>query len=219
MDHQTGRFALEKRYPLDSLRKTILPRSKWNPYPTATDRKSWERVPEDIRITYIRYGEEASGEAWPALPASLYREFATVGNRSNFEQPYFHRRDLLTMLVTAECCEGRGRFLSAVMNAVWAICEESSWCLPAHIGEQQEGVDLPDVTEPIVDLFAAETASLLAWTVYLLREQLDEITPLISNRLVREINLRVLTPAIDRDDFWWMGFGDRVVNNWNPWIN
>ena len=30
---------------------------------------------------------------------------------------------------------------------------------------------------------------------------------------------RVLVPCLTRDDFWWMGFGNRSVNNWNPWVN
>ena len=33
-----------------------------------------------------------------------------------------------------------------------------------------------------------------------------------------EVDRRVLTPNLDRDDFWWMGFRDKGVNNWNPWI-
>ena len=36
---------------------------------------------------------------------------------------------------------------------------------------------------------------------------------------MREIDTRILTPNLERDDFWWMGFGDRRVNNWNPWVN
>jgi hypothetical protein len=35
----------------------------------------------------------------------------------------------------------------------------------------------------------------------------------------REIDVRILTPCLERDDFWWMGFTSRRVNNWNPWIN
>ena len=34
-----------------------------------------------------------------------------------------------------------------------------------------------------------------------------------------EVDRRILTPALERDDFWWMGFTPREVNNWNPWIN
>nr|MBC8373756.1 heparinase [Planctomycetota bacterium] len=118
---------------------------------------------------------------------------------------------------------GKGRFLDAITNAVWAICEESSWTFPAHIGAQKAGSGLPDVTEPIVALFSAETASSLAWTVYLLEEQLDTVSPQICRRAEREIDMRILTPYLERDNFGWMAFrarsDGRRPNNWNPWIN
>ena len=49
---------------------------------------------------------------------------------------------------------------------MWLLCEESTWCLPAH----QPGPGLPDPDKPHVDLFAAETAALLAWTALLTGE-------------------------------------------------
>ena len=38
-------------------------------------------------------------------------------------------------------------------------------------------------------------------------------------RILTEINRRILTPNHERDDFWWMGFPDKRDYNWNPWIN
>ena len=71
----------------------------------------------------------------------------------------------------------------------------------------------------MVDLFDGETAALVAWTAYLVGEQLQSVSPQILPRLHREIDARLLTPNLERDDFWWMGFGERRVNNWNPWVN
>jgi hypothetical protein len=82
---------------------------------------------------------------------------------------------------------------------------------------------LPDTSEPIVALFSAETANSLAWTVYLLKEQLDTVSPQVCKRTEREIDLRILTPYLERDNFGWMAFharsDGRRPNNWNPWIN
>jgi hypothetical protein len=45
------------------------------------------------------------------------------------------------------------------------------------------------------------------------------VSPLLRERVRVEVDRRILTPALERDDFWWMGFGARKdVNNWNPWI-
>ena len=43
--------------------------------------------------------------------------------------------------------------------------------------------------------------------------------PLVRERVRLEVDRRILTPNLERDDFWWMGFTPREVNNWNPWIN
>jgi len=90
------------------------------------------------------------------------------------------------------------------------------------VGAQKAGVGLPDETEPIVDLFAAQTGVSVAWALYLAGPQLDQASSRIRQRAEREINRRILTPYLDRD-FGWMGFGSSTragrPNNWNPWIN
>ncbi len=74
----------------------------------------------------------------------------------------FARRAPLCALVMAEGVE-TGRFPD-IADTVWAICEESAWQLPAHNSYIRDTpqLPLPDVTRPIVDLFAAETGALLA---------------------------------------------------------
>ena len=49
-------------------------------------------------------------------------------------------------------------------------------------------------------------------------DRLDAVHPLVRERVRLEVDRRILTPNLERDDFWWMGF-PREVNNWNPWIN
>jgi hypothetical protein len=87
------------------------------------------------------------------------------------------------------------------------------------VGAQKAGSGLPDPAEPVVDLFAAETGESLAWTYYLLGEQLDKVSPMIRKRIRLEMDRRILTPCLTRDDFGWMGFAGGRVNNWNPWCN
>jgi hypothetical protein len=210
---------LHLKYPLQALKKMLIGRTEWKPYPTAADREAWEALPEPVRKVQISLGERALTQAWPHLEASNYLKFARNGNRSEYEIPYFVRRDILGTLVIAECMEGKGRFLDAITNAVWSICEESSWVVPAHMYMQANEPGLPDTSAPVVDLFDGETAALVAWTAYLVGEQLQGVSPQILPRLHREIDTRLLTPNLERDDFWWMGFGERRVNNWNPWVN
>jgi hypothetical protein len=203
-----------------ALAAALLPAAQWHPYPTIRDRADWEAVPQEIRAGFIRQAQQYLGTTWERIPASVTLQYIRDGNRSHYDAMNTRQREKLATLVMAEVFENQGRFLDDIANGIWAISEQTFWGSTAHLGMQRAGSGLPDVTEPIVDLFAAETGALLAWTDYLLGERLDTVSPLLRKRIRAEVDRRVLTPALARDDFWWMGFGDRKnVNNWNPWIN
>lgn len=214
--------SLARTYPIEKLAEILIPPDRWKPFPTARDREQWQALPKPVLAHLIALGEEAMGKPIQNLPATLYLGYARQGNRSNYEGPYFDRRARLQNLVLAECVEGKGRFLDAALDTLWAIGEESSWCLPAHVGVQKARVGLPDVTEPIVDLFAAESGVGVAWTLYLLGPELDRVSPQARRRAQLELERRILAPVLDRNDFGWMALevtrADRRPNNWTPWI-
>ncbi|MCS7041865.1 MAG: heparinase II/III-family protein [Bryobacteraceae bacterium] len=214
------RRLLESRIPADLLRRAVLAPAEWKPWPKAEEREPWQALPSELRAAIVAAAEQHLGRPWPSLTASLFLEYARNGNRSKYESVRRARRDRLTLAALAECVEGRGRFLDEVLDGIWLTCEESFWGVPAHIGAQKAGNTLPDMSEPIVDLFAAETSATLAWIVYLLGAQLEKLSKLVRPRVHAEIRRRILDPCLTRDDFWWLGFGGtRAVNNWNPWIN
>ncbi|MEK7397796.1 MAG: heparinase II/III family protein [Candidatus Poribacteria bacterium] len=209
---------LSQKFPEEKLRNILIKKDKWHPYPTVEERDDWDAIRESIRNAHIVRGEKMISYEWQTILAVRFLDFVRTGNRSKFEQISMGRRGALVSLVIAECMENKGRFLDDIVNGVWAICEESFWGVSAHIGAQKAGSGLPDVTEPIVDLFAAETSALLSWVVYLLGSKLDTVSKLVVPRIELEINRRILTPLMERDDFGWMGFQGQRVNNWNPWI-
>jgi hypothetical protein len=212
---------LSTTYPESFLASKLVPPGQWHPYPRCSERGPWEAIPADLRAVYIAKAEADQKDGWNAFLATKALDFKRNGNRSRFEADTFGRRAKLMHLVLAECMEGKGRFLDDITNGIWLICEESFWGVPAHLGAQKVGVGLPDVTEPIIDLFAACTAQLVAWTKYLVGEQLETVSPLINKRITLETQRRILAPARNRDDFTWMGLDGKGarLNNWNPWIN
>ena len=211
---------LQSRISADLLRRSIRARAELRPWPPASDRDAWQSLPLELKTSVVTAAEEQLAQPWPSLPASLFLDYARHGIRANYERVRRARRDRLTLAALAECIDGRGRFLDDVLDGVWLTCEESFWGVPAHIGVQKAGNTLPDISEPIVDLFAAETSATLAWIDYLLGPQLERISKLVRPRVHAEIRRRILDPCLTRDDFWWLGFsGTRAVNNWNPWIN
>lgn len=197
----------------------LVPRERWHPYPTIDERERWNAVPASIRQAFVQAAERELGVEWGSIPAAVTLRYVRDGDRAQYDGMNTRRRTRLATLVMGEVLENRGRFLDEIANGIWAISEQTFWGSTAHLGAQKRGSGLPDVTEPVVELFSAETAALLAWTDYLLGERLDKLSPLLRERIRVEVDRRVLTPALERDDFWWMGFGARKdVNNWNPWI-
>ncbi|HXT89908.1 MAG TPA: heparinase II/III family protein [Trebonia sp.] len=178
----------------------------WRPYPPVADREYWGRVPPETREQLLAQTTPVAQRPWPLLTATLYGRYKADGDRQAFERPYLARRDkLLAAVVTAVLTGDAGS--ADITDGVWLLCEESTWCLPAH----QPG-RLPDPDNPQVDLFAAETAALLAWTALLTGEH--------AARIRREVTTRVLEPYRNRDDWRWLGLKDSAhLNNWTTWIH
>jgi hypothetical protein len=217
---QETRALLAGRVTEAQLAAALVSADAWHPYPTIADRAAWDAVPQAVRAAYVQDAERRVGAPWGSIPATVTLRYVRDGDRAQYDNLSSERRLRLANLVMAEVFENRGRFLDEIANGIWAISEQTFWGSTAHLGLQKAGSGLPDAREPVVDLFAAEAAALLAWTDYLLGARLDSVSPRLRERIRYEVDRRVLAPALARDDFWWMGFGARRdVNNWNPWIN
>lgn len=199
---------LTTTYSKDFLDKNLLSQADFHPFPVYGD-EVWGKVNDSIRNTFIKQGESLLGQKWEAVPATDFLRFRKDGNRSEYEKHLFGRRDILIKLVVAELFEHQGRFMPDIINGVWAVCEESWWGTSAHYGP-----NLPDIARvQDVDLFQAETASMMAIINYLMREPFDKVSPLISKRISSEVKRKMLNPCMSQI-FWWMNAG----MNWNPWI-
>lgn len=213
---------LTKKLSGIDLKNVLVSQADWKPFPKYEDRDAWESKTNRL-IHIISLAEQQLQYKWPSLPVSSYLAYTGKGDRQAYESTCFEKRNVLHTLLLAELCEGRGRFLEQIASGVWSICEESFWGVPAHLDSHLANKKaysvLPDVTFPVVDLVAAETASNLALVYYSLGYQLDSISPQLKKRIRHEINSRIFEPILNVN-FWWMGFpgGRERPNNWNPWI-
>src|SRR5690606_32166132 len=123
--------------------------------------------------------------------------FKKTGSRQQYEQLYFARRKRLTalaLMVIIQPCEER--YVKGLQNIIEAICEEFTWCLPAHYDDARS-----------IDLFAAETAFTLAELSELIGERLPES---LRQRMRQEVLHRVLEPFLAEESIWW----EKAEHNW-----
>ena len=170
--------------------------------PQADDAFWRDSIPQEMRQSYVAYGEQYLDKPWEALPWTVFAENKQTGNRVNYEAICFAKRRQLAALVMAEIMEGEGRFTQKIIDG------ETWWGIPAHYSK---AIPLAELQE--VDLFNAETANLIVWTRYMLQKQFDAFSPDLCQRIDREIERRILQPAVE-NNYWWKTAG----MNWNPWI-
>ena len=154
--------------------------------------------------TLVEEGEEYLSSPIPALPLSAFRRFMQDGNRSEFERPYFERRRRIARL--AILCRLYGeKYKDALEDMIWAVLEESSWTLPAHLHElYTEEYD----RRTFLDLFSTETGALLAETDHILA---DRLSSFVRERIKREVRERIIAPFFTRYHWEWMDGPD----NWD----
>jgi hypothetical protein len=153
----------------------------------------------DESVTFLQ-------QPMPTLPYSFFKLFEETGSRKEYEQLYFGRRALLRDLAILILAGEGSEFVGPLEDTIWAICEESTWCLPAHLKEcrgdraaneslvtKKQGVLSRKLRSPekTIDLFAAETAFAVAEILSLLEGRLD---PKVVERGRTEVFRRTLEP-------------------------
>ncbi len=147
-----------------------------------------------------------------SISFDTYRQFMRNGDRQVYEEHYFLRRKRLTTFgLLRYLYPEREEYTAALENEIWQVCNEFTWCLPAHLDMQFEEQDYKTYKQTnqlqyTVDLFAAETAFTLAELVDLFGEQLDGF---LVEKVKIEIDRRVFAPFMERTFHW-----EKATHNW-----
>ncbi len=161
----------------------------------AADPAFWEGVRNDpVFEKYVRslkdlWRENCESDIIPSLSYARFKLFWSTGDRKEYEKDYFSRRKALTAsaLLSAIYPEEE-KYVLKLMEVIFAICDEYTWCLPAHQTD-------PKVNNNVhMDLFACETGFALSEIYCFLGDRLDE---LIRDRIRVEIERRIIRPFID----------------------
>jgi len=163
-----------------------------------------------------------------------YMEYFRNGNRYHYQQKLWDHRARISQLVVGnlldqEMNKSSQKYVDEIINGVWVMLEESTWCYPAHLGLQGTSDHLPNPAAHLaVDLNAGEYAKFLGWVHLLVGDRFDHVTPMVNKRIEFELKRRIFDAYLQLN-FWWVGFtaidevgkslGAHAVNNWNIWVN
>lgn len=155
----------------------------------------------------IHYFENRVYNDFPEVPSyELFNLFWENGNRSVYEKLYFERRKQLTYLgILVKNQPENALYKNKLEKLIYSICNEFTWCLPAHLDKQRE-FD-PQFKQYTLDLFACETAFTLAELSFLLKGLLPEDLELL---IEHSIQVRILSPFLNKN---W-NF-ENLENNWS----
>jgi hypothetical protein len=135
----------------------------------------------------------------PPTSYTAYRRFRRDGDRSQYQAPYFRKRRNASA-VALRLFLGELELKDLLQDYMWSICEESNWVVPAS-------------EKWSIDLTSAETGVLLAETLMLVAEMLDEE---ICHRVRQEVERRVCDPYLRfHASYGWY----KANNNWNGVCN
>src|SRR5829696_1519419 len=210
---------LSGKYSKENLAAILIPQTKWTPFPKTSDRTGWAKADEAMMKSFVKQAESYLIYDWPSIPATKSLLIERTGDRNEYQNISFKKRDVLGTLLLAEVYENKGRFIDPIINGVWSICEESFWGASAHLPQTKEYAGLMDVSQPFVELFSAETATYLAWVDHFLGDKLDAVSPQIRKRIYYETNNRIFQPLMTKQHGWMTrNANGRPPNNCNPWI-
>ena len=189
----------------------------------AREIKEYKIDPERVK-GIIEKAEEDLTAPIPMLTLSLYRDYLERGSTTAYGAPYRAGMIMATRLFIAELVCDNGKYIDKLADVLWAMLDESTWVLPEHTvhtpspATQRHKVPgaVGDKYPHGLELGACYRAALIALIHHFMKEKLDNISPLISERIVYELKERIVEPYL-KYQFSWMGVAGNKVNNWCPW--
>ncbi|KGE17897.1 heparinase II/III family protein [Paenibacillus wynnii] len=174
-------------------------------YPNGDQESFWSLVREsssyEKELSEIRQeGERLSAVPVPELSYSLFSIYSLTGSRLEYERVYFERRRMMNTFTFLSLIEPeRKEHLNQLGDILWSICNEFTWCLPAHLGTEN--------MDRTIDLFSAETGFALSEIRILLG---DRLAPLLHSRIQEEVRKRLFMPYLTYGPYSW----ETATHNW-----
>ncbi|GGD81388.1 heparinase II/III domain-containing protein [Paenibacillus nasutitermitis] len=185
-------------------------------FPESLSADNWKKSAENPLFASLwrevrEKGSDYASRPIEVLPFSEFILFGSTGDRQIFEAKIFERRKRLSVLALLRLTDAPGEWDAPLADCLWAMCEESTWVFPAHVGLYRNAYpediwDRETAPRESVDLFAAITGFALAELSAMLG---DSLHPWIRERIRKELDARIFGPF----------FRDPAPQNWEMKTN
>lgn len=187
-------------------------------FPPAGDARWVESLHRQTLEEILCSARDAISQPISVLRVRDLLAFKRSGDRYVYQKPYYERRRNLVCLAVAlarevasagvDCLGEAPHLIDAIQDLLWAICEESSWVISAHLENNGLSSALPPADIHMIDLAAAQTALSLCEVLAISESFLHRE---ITERVDHELEHRIFRPYLYRNNFHWM----TAQHNWN----
>ena len=142
---------------------------------------------DKLLVNIRKSAEDFKDKEIKDLTFSKFRDFFETGKRVSYEDEYIEHRKRLNAFLFL-CLNGED-YISELEDSIWAVCNEFTWSLPAHL----RGKTVSEMS-CVIDLFSAETAFTLSELLSLTE---DIINPTVAERIRFEVKRRIIQPYLN----------------------
>lgn len=139
----------------------------------------------------------------PRILFSQIHLYVTTGDRKIFERVYSAYQDRLVNYFFMYCLDGEQKYIDALADILWNICDFESWSIPAHVSEALT----PELRRANLDLTSTILGFRIAEILHFIG---DKLPALVYKRAMYEVRSRVID-SYKIHDYPWM----RNPNNWS----
>ncbi len=93
---------LSGKFSQDELKKVLIPQAQWAPFPKRDDRAGWAKADQAMMQAYLKKAESYLTYQWPSIPATKSLLIERTGDRDEYQDISFEKRQVLGMLLLAE---------------------------------------------------------------------------------------------------------------------
>ena len=142
----------------------------------------------------------------PVIKFSKLHLYVETGNREIFEKDYTNYEARMTTLTLAYVITEEDKYLTALADIIWNICDFESWSIPAHVSEKLS----TERRRQNLDLTSCIMGYRMSEIIYLLGDKLPE---LVVRRARDEVRYRVIDSfaKYTEKEFSWYN----KIDNWS----